>query len=595
MILVKINKWNEETGIKHTSTTWEISTTKDMKNIIKSYIKSSMVDLLYDTTEIPKGLTYYVRYTRHFNASNINYESKIVPVINVGYVYNNILSNKDVVIDKPYIYLDDIKDIYKLDRLTIRTSKFRSNTDEHYSTHYFIYNDNDELIYYSMDNIENKNSITIDFNYELKNTSSLKIMVVQVGSSGAESPVGVKVVKTYNTNFLTFKITTNLINVEPLKDLVVHFEPLTNDGDLNIYSVEILNSVNFNVYKSLEIDGSNNVTIPWYMLKENTVLLLRIKTNNTLQEEGGYLYKYIEVTKNLNSNYVNKNYKYFNELTNSVEQNIIIPNNIRVHSMYDNTVLIPDTDNMKFKSYKFNVNTGKFEVYKEAVDGLELYNTKLDGLLVYPCGKTKLGIDMYDENNIPTFYIYDYNTTTEKFTLISKISREDETVCLGKTSGLVQHTSTSFVYAVYRSKKLKYLNFLDLNIINLPEIPLEVQGDVLLGSFKNNQILINPFNTYDAIMYDINKMEYTSDFKFIKEYLDVDTAYVLKLINGNSLIKVNRQGMVALYLFNNDVIDFKDIKKYFKQGIDNSVILLNRGEVIFTENIDLNTNILFYK
>lgn len=595
MILVKLNKWNEQTGIKHISTTWEISASKDMKKIITSYVKSSMVDLLYDTTEIPKGLTYYVRYTRHFDRDNVKYDPKIVPVTNVGQVYNNILTREEVVIDKPYVYLDDIKEIYKMSELKIRTSKFRSNVDEHASTHYFIYNDNDELIYFSLNNIENKTSITIPFNYELKNTSELKLRVIHRGSSGAESPIGEQKIKTYNEDYSTFKITTKLINVEPLKDLTIHFEALAADGDPAVHSVEILNSITYDVYKTLQLDSTHNVTIPWYLLKENVVLLLKIWTSNTLQEKGGYVYRYIETTKNTNPNFINTNYVYQDELTDEVEQDIVIPNNIRSHSLYDNTIIMPDPENLKFKSYKFNVETNKFGVHQTEVPGLVMFNKKTDGILIYPCGKSKVGIDMYNAEGVPTFYIYDYNTTTGKFTFLKEISREDETMCLGKSSGLVQHTATSFVYAVYRSNKLKYLNLLEPSIMNLPDIPLEVQGDILLGAFKNNQILINPFNTINAIMYDINRMEYTSDFKFVKDYLDVDSAYAFKLVNGDSMIKVNRQGIVALYNFNNEIIDFKDLKKYFQQGVDNSVMILQSGEVIFTENVDTKIKVRVYK
>lgn len=582
MVLVKINKFEPLENIKHISTTWVISKDKEFKEIIKEYKKSNMLDLLYADIDIPVGITYYVKATRHFTNPLIDYDLEIIPVTSKEEKYNNLILPEDTIIEYPYTFIEGYegkeKDaILNLNNVTIKTSKFKSNNDIHKATHYFILNQDKKILFYKL-NAEGseKQKINIDVTSEMKNSRILKFITIHKGATGLESRAGELCISMVEPN-INFTISTDLENVEPLKDLEVILKPIDNRIDIGIKSVYLLKTNSYETITGLPI-YNNKLIIPWHYLNSDNKLTLQIEVIGSDRINTEYIYR--DITINNNDNYIDIDlgFKYNYTFSEFTSDDIRLPDNIASKSLYNGCVLFPDYETNVMKSYLVTNNS---ITYRKEIPDIKIPRDK-NNMLIFPLTKTLFIVDTLNENNKPTFYVYSYNIINDNFRLIHSFTRESETICLGKTINVMQISSSEIIYIPVGTNKLRLYNLLTNEIKDLKNIPLEgLTKGILLRSYNNTIFIANGINS-DACCYDYITNEYTLGYNYnLPEHINKNTKCMM-LRNVCSLIQDVDNINNPFVLFNIANMSFIQLPFKFDVTMPTSIIYTNQHNVIYT-------------
>lgn len=585
MIIVKIRKWKVINDLEHTSTTWEIATDENFENIVELHEESDMLELLFSTLEVPKDTSYWVRAKRHFNASGVDYWLNPVKVTNMEESYGNMLMQKDSRIQQPYVYITD-KEILSSDKtITIKSSRFYSNVDQHQSTSWFIFDGRDNLLWSSINDTVNLESIVAPNLPIYKNKSKLKFVVIYRGITGVESKAGILAIN--NNGKVNYEIESVLNNINPLEDLVIRFRPIIESQPLGISNLYLTDYSNpDSIIKELVIETDNTVTLPWYYFKEGSKYNLKIIAN-----VGGVAItqnKVITVEDALDFNVKDPSYVYKNELIESESYDVTIPEGIYVEALPGNIILIPSVKHDKLIVHGYNEENNILTNTKVFADGISLISNNIDGYMVKPISRTRVLIDQLGSDGKPHFMIYDYDPATTKFTLKHNVKRDTETSCMGKTGAIVQVSNSEVIYNPIGSNELRKLNLLTGEITNYDDIPLEEITKGILIRCKDNRIYVGNGADYQAVIFNSVNGDYTTGYSFGPSNFINKTVLTVPMLNGNTLIVCNELGG-RNPVTNFSVLDFSSSS--FKHGkilLDKpfeSVISLSNGYILFTNRI----------
>ena len=585
MIIVKIRKWKVINDLEHTSTTWEIATDENFENIVETHRESDMLELLFSTIEVPKDTSYWVRAKRHFNSSGVDYWLNPVKVTNMEESYGNMLMQKDSKIQQPYVYITGKEILSSNKTITIQASKFHSNVDQHQSTSWFVFDGRDTLLWSSINDKANLESIVAPNLPIYKNKTKLKFVVIYKGITGVESKAGVLTIN--NAGKVNYEIESVLNNIRPLEDLVIKFKPILDTqpiGITNLYLTDYSNPDS--VVKELVIESDNKVTLPWYYFKEGSKYNLKIVANVNgvviIQN------KVITVEDSLDFNVKDPNYEYKNEIIESETYDVIVPEGIYVEALVGNIILIPSIKHDKVIVHGYNKEQQILTSTKVFADGISLISDNIEGYMVKPISRTRLLIDQLDENGKPHFMIYDYDPATAKFTLKHNVKRDSETACMGKTGAVVQVSNSEVIYNPIGTNEIKKLNIITGEITNYDDIPLEEITKGILIRCKDNRVFIGNGVDYQAVIFNSTNGDYTTGYSFGPSNFINKTVLTVPMLNGNTLIVCNEIGGKNP-LTNFSILDFQTSS--FKHGkilLDKpfeSVISLSNGYILFTNRV----------
>lgn len=585
MIIVKIRKWKVINDLEHTSTTWEIATDENFENIVETHRESDMLELLFSTIEVPKDTSYWVRAKRHFNSSGVDYWLNPVKVTNMEESYGNMLMQKDSKIQQPYVYITGKEILSSNKTITIQASKFHSNVDQHQSTSWFVFDGRDTLLWSSINDKANLESIVAPNLPIYKNKTKLKFVVIYKGITGVESKAGVLTIN--NAGKVNYEIESVLNNIRPLEDLVIKFKPILDTQPLGITNLYLTDYSNpDSVVKELVIESDNKVTLPWYYFKEGSKYNLKIVAN-----VGGVVIiqnKVITVEDSLDFNVKDPNYEYKNEIIESETYDVIVPEGIYVEALVGNIILIPSIKHDKVIVHGYNKEQQILTSTKVFADGISLISDNIEGYMVKPISRTRLLIDQLDENGKPHFMIYDYDLATAKFTLKHNVKRDSETACMGKTGAVVQVSNSEVIYNPIGTNEIKKLNILTGEITNYDDIPLEEITKGILIRCKDNRVFIGNGVDYQAVIFNSTNGDYTTGYSFGPSNFINKTVLTVPMLNGNTLIVCNEIGG-RNPLTNFSILDFQTSS--FKHGkilLDKpfeSVISLSNGYILFTNRV----------
>ena len=585
MIIVKIRKWKVINDLEHTSTTWEIATDENFENIVETHRESDMLELLFSTIEVPKDTSYWVRAKRHFNSSGVDYWLNPVKVTNMEESYGNMLMQKDSKIQQPYVYITGKEILSSNKTITIQASKFHSNVDQHQSTSWFVFDGRDTLLWSSINDKANLESIVAPNLPIYKNKTKLKFVVIYKGITGVESKAGVLTIN--NAGKVNYEIESVLNNIRPLEDLVIKFKPILDTQPLGITNLYLTDYSNpDSVVKELVIESDNKVTLPWYYFKEGSKYNLKIVAN-----VGGVVIiqnKVITVEDSLDFNVKDPNYEYKNEIIESETYDVIVPEGIYVEALVGNIILIPSVKHDKVIVHGYNKEQQILTSTKVFADGISLISDNIEGYMVKPISRTRLLIDQLDENGNPHFMIYDYDPATAKFTLKHNVKRDSETACMGKTGAVVQVSNSEVIYNPIGTNEIKKLNIITGEITNYDDIPLEEITKGILIRCKDNRVFIGNGVDYQAVIFNSTNGDYTTGYSFGPSNFINKTVLTVPMLNGNTLIVCNEIGG-RNPLTNFSILDFQTSS--FKHGkilLDKpfeSVISLSNGYILFTNRV----------
>lgn len=590
MILVKIRKWKEINGLAHEKTTWEVASDPDFKDILETYEESDMTELFFSPIEVPKDVTYYVRAKRHFNSSGVDYWLDPIEVSNVTESYSNMLLAKDPYIAQPYIYLDEKAIISSDAELVLKSSQFISNVDQHESTHWFVLDGNNTILYSSLNNKDNKLELTIPNLAIFKNKNVIKFRLIHRGVSGTESKVGFKDV--YLNNELSFEVVSSLLSVPSLTDYKITFKP-KKKGDLtNIITVTLVEYANSN-NKIVDLPLNNNtVTIPWYYLKVGMKYKIKLLCQTTRPGVNTTVTYDVTVENFSESAIKSPGLEFEFSLNRNNVNNINIPNDLYIESLVGNKLLIPSVEHKKYIVHGYDSSNNEIKTTNRFADGLVLHHTNITNLTIKVLSPTLILIDQLGEDNKPIFLIYNYNINSNVFTKVGEIKRDDETLPIGKTGAIVQTANSEYLYIPPGTKVIKKLNLTTKEAIKVTEVSVAKMDKGLIMKLKNNQVFIANGETYESYVLNTKTLKFTGGFSFGPEDMVNKDNIQINCINGSTLVykKELVEGEKSNFQYLNYETSMLTNPILKVEGFTASTVLsLNNGNVIFMDR-DANGN-----
>ena len=600
MKVFKIPVWDNDSGVTHESTTWQLATDTEFKNIITEVVDSTKY-LNYWAVNIvvPKGKIYYVRSQRKFK--EVENERWIGPkkVINEDAGLSEIIK-PEMKIEDPYI--SDINLDYEKG-LTVTLSPFKGNVP-HESTTWLIRDmETGELLYSSMS--DTKNKITLNIKPKEIDFSTIPYIVITTlfhGKLGIESAPSIETIeigKKYYDIVANKKIVPSEENYEGLiKQTTVRKVTLKKAAlllmDKNLITEATVKDNSY-VFDSKYLVPNMSYTVKLYLTFDN-------------DDKTMFTASYDFFTKTISEKVVFDRARKYNEL-DEVEHN--------------NTCLVVDTIDMsegtngllediqtlteefyvgiipmfgrdkKLKSYFFSRNDHMLNYTRNLV-----FNEPHSKFIKFELTPSnKLYVDTVTsekdkQGNVVeyrTMYIYNFNPYTQAMTLITTIKRDDEVISDINTNAYGVLNGEFYWGAVDKADATKVLiRKIDKNtnkVVTLVNKRLDEKVDIKMDNIlfarttEDRFMVIPQYYTTDkeffGFVYDVSKDE---TYKLFTIPIEVRTQHVVTntLDNGNVLIKRTQLENGKLYYGIVDGGNAKEVTtKYVEPMIDKDIELKN--------------------
>lgn len=605
MLIITLSPYKPVDNLEHYATSYYIASDPTGVNILDQVVKSrEYVNQFPSNLQTPLTVPYYYSYVRHIRdnttGKDVEYPrsgwKEYKPVANTS----NLILYKDIVIDKPLIILN--KEAIENSNnpiITIKTSDFRCNNDNHESTHWIILDGLNNVVFESLYDTLNKTSISIpkvDIDYSSR--SYLKVHVIHRSTVGVESDVGI--VK-LNVNESNFEIGSSLNRIIPhttcriklkkifpdLPLLTIRYELLSTQNDVLILKRELPNettSIDI-IGEVLEPDSSYYLDI--YSIGLSGSIVTKRKLIRTVVSSN--------VDKTFNINF-NKEIKLIN--TKPLTNEYVF--NTTTYEDYNGIVpLVKNNDNKIFKG-KYDrtndslvidvLNNFRSASLVSSTENNDLYTRMLDNSLLI--------VDTY-VNTIPTFFIYRYDSYNDTCVLVHSMSRSGETKTIGYLNNVIIKDNNLY-YIPYGTKNIIKYDYKSNNISTLDtNIPINnVSNGLSLIEINNNRFLIIGGDVDQCIVFTPDTKFYNNAFPLHNDFRN-RSLKTISLINGDALIfRINKRDTDTEY---DNVIyydNFNNKMSYIKPDTiggfyPSSITSLINGEVIM--ELVTETHIMQYK
>lgn len=622
MITIKLSPFKEIDSIVHISTSYRIA--KDSsgivildealedKDILNKYpnlntgeeLKNSKIKNLYlSPLKGNQNTVYYASFNRHLYdpltgvVSETGWSSYKPMKLRPNIEGKELIVKEDIVIETPMVYITkESLDINK-ETLIIKTSKFRSNLDGHYATHYILTDIFGNVLYCKLEDKVNLTELILDIkNLNLDSKSQLVIKVIHVGTSTRESSVGTNILVLDDFNF---EITSSLQRLIPYSNYNVKIKNIDPNLPNRIVKLDLYNIDSEEPIYQKDINEETNViTIPGEMIEpdRNYYLdIIAIGSNNNLKRKR----KLMTSIPTTNKVYIDHNFIYKNTLTlvNTVPKNNVECTNLSLHETFNNKVPAPMIDSLNiYKGEIVNYELTFNEVYKYPT--ISLVTTDNDDVYIRMLENNILLIDSYI-NNKPTFSVYKYDSHKETLMLLNVFERSNENKCLGYNNSLV-YEKDSITYIPFGFSSICNYNYITNEFTTL-DITLPITSDKGIIMFKvdGNRYCVMGSESENAYNYNINEKNFTISYP-VPEYFRNKILRTVPLINGDVLIyrlentiedtesKLLRYSMLNNLLLETDI----DIAKGLV--LDTSIVLTN-GKILFVSNGGENKKYFIYE
>lgn len=605
MLIITLSPYKPVDNLEHYATSYYIASDPTGVNILDQVVKSrEYVNQFPSNLQTPLTVPYYYSYVRHIRdnttGEDVEYPrsgwKEYKPVANTS----NLILYKDIVIDKPLIILNKeaIEDSNN-PIITIKTSDFRCNNDNHESTHWIILDGLNNVVFESLYDTLNKTSISIpkvDIDYSSR--SYLKVHVIHRSTVGVESDVGI--VK-LNVNESNFEIGSSLNRIIPyttcriklkkifpdLPLLTIRYELLSTQNDVLILKRELPNettSIDI-IGEVLEPDSSYYLDI--YSIGLSGSIVTKRKLIRTVVSSN------IDKTFNIN---FNKEIKLIN--TKPLTNEYVF--NTTTYEDYNGIVpLVKNNDNKIFKGkYDRTIDSLVIDVLNNFRSASLVSSTENNDLYTRMLDNSLLIVDTY-VNTIPTFFIYRYDSYNDTCVLVHSMSRGGETKTIGYLNNVIIKDNNLY-YIPYGTKNIIKYDYKSNNISTLDaNIPINnVSNGLSLIEINNNRFLIIGGNVDQCIVFTPDTKLYNNAFPLHNDFRN-RSLKTISLINGDALIfRINKRDTDTEY---DNVIyydNFNNKMSYIKPDTiggfyPSSITSLINGEVIM--ELVTETHIMQYK
>ncbi len=576
-LVINISKWPDNSNLEHIATDIIIKDENDIELFPPERITGTV---WVNDIDIPVGDTYYITERKILKVKGLpeapdtlTYESVVHTVTNDDASISNMLLKEYVIVDKPTILLK-LKDIEEGgEYITVKTSSYRGKGDSHTHSHWLFIADG-TIVKRSLKDFNNKTSIDIE-KHKIQFENKLEIYVTHC-SNNIESETGYYIIE---KNTLNFKVISNLINI-PLLDYTLSIEKIDYSNPMKLTKVLLKHDTK--VIREYVINSESNVvnlTIPKNYLESNSILTLELYGFGSDDELNKRTYKLVTYNLNYEDN-INKDYVYAKNFYKN-KYDTVVPKGL-VTDTVGNSFIVPLLNGFTLRA--FNINSGLINT--SALPGLN-HLGKIEDMLVRATNDNEVLIDCLDNNNLPTFLIYGYNTISNSFYLKHLLQRADETKTLSYTNSIEQVSNDEFIYSVYGTNKLRKYNKKTNTIKDLKSVDIADTSNTTILKMDDNQLLCFSNNSLRTKIYNISKNRYIDGMMYEPGFIKNSILKKIDLINGDKLLIVNTTEENVNKVLYFDIKDYKLIElNYIMPNTDNSIIIRDKNNVLIGRYIE---------
>jgi len=547
MQVFRIPVWDNESGLTHIATTWQIAKDKDFTSIVDQVVDSEEYLNFYKTNIIiPDGAVYWVRAKRKFKEVENDTWIGPKPVVseNTG---TNELIKPPVSIEEPYV--TDVNLDYE-DGLTITLAPY-SGSVPHKSTNWILEDLEGNKLLVRLNDEENLLGLNIP-NSEIDFTQIpyVKLRVSFNGELGAVSPVHTEVLnigKKYYSIKANRGIVSSSENYEgeiiqetdrpvtlaraELYDVTMKkICDATIDGNKFTFDQSCLvpnQTYYVKLYIYFDNDTSTTFTTIYSIYTKDVTEKIRFDTNRTYNE----IYKIVTTQDDIDILHATENDKLYTEGEQLTEETYV-----------GSILLLSRGVDEDFKWYFHDKNTGRL-VYHKPAEGIDIGTKDMFKFELLPDNSAI--VDKLVDNK-RYVHIYDFNPYELKFASLKGYYRDDELVPDYNTNAYGVLNGELYWAAVDKNDRTKiYIRKVDRETKTLVTVfhdrldPDDTRSidNIIFGRILGDRFVVIPqyYSTDSEVfgfVYDVSKNE---RYKLFTVPEEVRTQHVkgVTLDNGN--------------------------------------------------------------
>lgn len=548
---------------------------------------------IYEPMLVP-DVNYYIKARRHFSESNLDHDtpSKIVRFDKVR--SEAMIYNRDNIVETPWLDVNE-KELMDPDsnEFTISGSEFKSNMSGHEYSHWIVTDGNDQVLFTSIEDRENKRSIRVTKTPIITSKTKLICYLIYGSGVGIESEVSKVEVELQKYNY---EVVSDIENIPSGVAYDLTLRRLNSSAKMNISKIEVVKPDTTEVlYSVVNTDEQESLTfsLPWYLFRHNSMVQVII-TALDVKDGVGHNRINLYTSSNVIRELEDPSYKYvgkFKTIGKTTEADYC--DSISSMELPEGYIPMPMNNSSQLLKFKFEndklVNTG------EALKGVSLLSINNSGTFIKYTENNLLVIDGWRDmgsDKEPVFLVYRHNTHSDTYDLLSMIEHpENDKNTAARNGSLAQLDESTFVYLPAFGSKLYKLDVISGKCTVLEELVSDKKGTEYYKAFirlPNQRLVIQHGDESSMWKYEIMKMTFEKSISLDPNSFTKTEINSRFLPNGDNLIFKTKQNTTdtdpSLMVYSYRDHKYKTIDVTFEAGeFPNGSILLLNNDVILTK------------
>lgn len=548
---------------------------------------------IYEPMLVP-DVNYYIKARRHFSESNLDHDtpSKIVRFDKVR--SEAMIYNRDNIVETPWLDVNE-KELMDPDsnEFTISGSEFKSNMSGHEYSHWIVTDGNDQVLFTSIEDRENKRSIRVTKAPIITSKTKLICYLIYGSGVGIESEVSKVEVELQKYNY---EVVSDIENIPSGVAYDLTLRRLNSSAKMNISKIEVVKPDTTEVlYSVVNTDEQESLTfsLPWYLFRHNSMVQVII-TALDVKDGVGHNRINLYTSSNVIRELEDPSYKYvgkFKTIGKTTEADYC--DSICSMELPEGYIPMPMNNSSQLLKFKFEndklVNTG------EALKGVSLLSINNSGTFIKYTENNLLVIDGWRDmgsDKEPVFLVYRHNTHSDTYDLLSMIEHpENDKNTAARNGSLAQLDESTFVYLPAFGSKLYKLDVISGKCTVLEELVSDKKGTQYYKAFlrlPNQRLVIQHGDESSMWKYEIMKMTFEKSISLDPNSFTKTEINSRFLPNGDNLIFKTKQNTTdtdpSLMVYSYRDHKYKTIDVTFEAGeFPNGSILLLNNDVILTK------------
>jgi hypothetical protein len=505
-----------------------------------------------------------------------------------------MIYNRDNIVETPWLDVNE-KELMDPDsnEFTISGSEFKSNMSGHEYSHWIVTDGNDQVLFTSIEDRENKRSIRVTKTPIITSKTKLICYLIYGSGVGIESEVSKVEVELQKYNY---EVVSDIENIPSGVAYDLTLRRLNSSAKMNISKIEVVKPDTTEVlYSVVNTDEQESLTfsLPWYLFRHNSMVQVII-TALDVKDGVGHNRINLYTSSNVIRELEDPSYKYVGKFKTIGKTNEAdYCDSVCSMELPEGYIPMPMNNSSQLLKFKFEndklVNTG------EALKGVSLLSINNSGTFIKYTENNLLVIDGWRDmgsDKEPVFLVYRHNTHSDTYDLLSMIEHpENDKNTAARNGSLAQLDESTFVYLPAFGSKLYKLDVISGKCTVLEELVSDKKGTEYYKAFirlPNQRLAIQHGDESSMWKYEIMKMTFEKSISLDPNSFTKTEINSRFLPNGDNLIFKTKQNTTdtdpSLMVYSYRDHKYKTIDVTFEAGeFPNGSILLLNNDVILTK------------